>query len=82
MTFHVHRSSAYYKNLVINSDEIEVYGFEKAIILSNIDRAFHIYESEKIHLMFPFIKEKKFYKIINDLLKEGKLVKVEGGSNE
>ena len=63
------RSREYHKTFLINTDDILKYGWQKAIILSNVEKFNHIPKDE-LHLHFPFIDSYVFYQHINWLITE------------
>jgi len=77
MNVKIIRSDEYIKYHTISSDDVIKYGMEKACILGNIDRCSDLKRLE-YHTVFPYIEIKRFYSLLNEMLKEGILKDDEG----
>lgn len=66
----------YYKYHIINSDDVEKYGMEKACILGNIHHCIELeLPNDRYHEKFSYIKKEKFYKLVDEMIKAGLLIK-------
>ena len=76
MIFSIERSEVWHKYQVINTDDILKHGFEKAIILANIDRYSSPYHGPDRHLYFPYFSKDRFDELVYELTKDGFIIEV------
>lgn len=60
---------------VLRETSIKELGLEKALIFENLRRVDSVSRvvgpKDELHLMFPFLEKKKFYRLLNQLIKDG-----------
>lgn len=70
MTFSLDPSSHKKIDHHINADDVLKYGMQKACILGNIS-SYKDVEKNQMHQHFPYIKKKKFYSLLKELISKG-----------
>lgn len=70
-TFHVHRIKTH---AIYSKEDAVKYGLEKACILYEIGNSYEGIKIKDLHKEFPFIEEKKFYVLLNELIEENLLM--------
>jgi hypothetical protein len=72
------------KPMVFLSSYAVTHGLEKAVIIENVNRFYHInriqgspIKEEDLYLEFPFIEKERFYQLLNELIEEGILERIE-----
>lgn len=68
------RSEEFYKYHTFSTEDVLKYGMEKASILGNITNVSVRFEN--LHEGFPYFEKEKFYRLLDELKKEGLLKEI------